>query len=112
MKQVSMKAIRKLALTKQRVNTWKLYVASDWFKENAMDMAAIALGLRSSANYGEWPKGWKAAMKSEVKRISEERAIQEFMDQEVLQLDGAYWLKRIETIEEMRERIVLRLLHS
>jgi hypothetical protein len=64
-------------------------------------MAVVALGLRPSTNYGTWPKGWKREMKQWAKEEAEKRVLADFMRDEVFQLDGAYWLKRIDTIERI-----------
>lgn len=102
MKQVSKKTIRRLALSDSYgLAVMEQYEAADWMRENALVVAEIELGKGHKTRFGEWPKGWRAEMKRCARRRAEDHMVSAFMRREVFELDGAMWLRRLDTIERL-----------
>ena len=102
MKQISISQAKSLAFSATLKRTAEIkYCQSDWIKENAHYIADVECGRVDKTFYGTWPKGWKAAMKTESKARAEEIILKAFISDECKYLDGVIWLGNITLIERM-----------
>ena len=102
MKQITITQATKLALSHPyRLSDEIKCCQADWIQAHARQIADIECKRSSKTYYGEWPKGWKAAMKAEANVNAEENLLKRFLRDECIQIDGAYWLTSITMIESM-----------
>jgi hypothetical protein len=101
MKQITMKQAQDLACQNGTLRLEIEYCQADWIKDRSRVIADIECKRTDKTYYGEWPKGWKAAMKEE----SAERALHDlterFLKRECKELDGAIWLGNWQMIQNL-----------
>ena len=102
MKQISPKIAEALAIkgaTPGEISREEEFFASQWLKENARHVAAIETGRVDKTYFGEFPKGWRAAMKSQARAKAREYIVEEFIREKCALIDGALWLNDWQLIE-------------
>ena len=102
MKQISRKAAEALALknaARGALAREEEFFASQWLKENARHVAAIETGRVDKTFFGEFPKGWRAAMKADAKTKAREYIVESFIREKCASIDDALWLNDWQLIE-------------
>jgi len=102
MKQISIAQAKILAWSDiPKLQQEEKYCQGDWIKLNARHIADVECGRVTKCFFGTWPKGWKAAMKSEAKTLAKENRLAEFIRDECRYIDGAIWLANLSLIERL-----------
>lgn len=102
MKQISLKQATEMALAPAgRLADEIKCCQADWIQAHARQIADIECRRSGKTYFGEWPKGWKAAMKAEAQVYAKQNLVRIFLRNECIQIDGAYWLTSITLIESM-----------
>ena len=75
----------------------------DWVKQHARTIAEIETKRRDKTNCGDFPKGWKAAMKADAANQAEANVLAEFLEVHCMQFDGIIWLNNWEIINTLKK---------
>lgn len=102
MKQITQKQMEQIALRDESYLSAILdYHVSDWIKENAFRIGAMETGKADKTYFGEYPKGWRSAMKADATQSARAEIIAKFKAENVLELDGALWLRDWTLIQQL-----------
>jgi len=101
MKQISTKTAQTLADRELHIKSEIRFCQSDWIKFNADRIADIECGRADKTYYGEYPKGWKVAMKADATTAAQGRTLRQFLETRCTVIDGAIWLNDWQLINQL-----------